>query len=120
MSTFACSPAVISRNVEEVYAADNVLRQKIHVVMNSADTRLFDAEAHPRRPFMEDGELRLIHHSNFQRIYGLDVAIEDMGVVTLDDGRAWFTSRWSSVATSRGWRRTGFEGRAARGFATLR
>jgi glycosyltransferase involved in cell wall biosynthesis len=25
---------------------------------------------------MEDGELRLIHHSNLQRIYGLDLAVE--------------------------------------------
>lgn len=55
--------------------------EKIHVVMNSADTRLFDAAAHPRRPFMEDGELRLIHHSNFQRIYGLDVAVEALGLI---------------------------------------
>jgi glycosyltransferase involved in cell wall biosynthesis len=49
---------------------------KISVVMNSADTELFDVDKHPRRPFMEDGELRLIHHSNLQRIYGLEVLIE--------------------------------------------
>jgi glycosyltransferase involved in cell wall biosynthesis len=30
---------------------------------------------------MEDGELRLVHHSNFQRIYGLDVAIEALGLI---------------------------------------
>jgi glycosyltransferase involved in cell wall biosynthesis len=58
-----------------------VAPEKIHVVMNSADTRLFDASAHPRRPFMADGELRLIHHSNFQRIYGLDVAVEALGLL---------------------------------------
>jgi glycosyltransferase involved in cell wall biosynthesis len=58
-----------------------VAPEKIHVVMNSADTRLFDATAHPRRPFMADGELRLIHHSNFQRIYGLDVAVEALGLL---------------------------------------
>ena len=49
---------------------------KITVVMNSADPRLFDPSRHPRRPFMEDGELRLIHHSNLQRIYGLEVLID--------------------------------------------
>jgi glycosyltransferase involved in cell wall biosynthesis len=59
----------------------DVAPEKIHVVMNSADTRLFDASAHPRRPFMADGELRLIHHSNFQRIYGLDVAVEALGLL---------------------------------------
>jgi glycosyltransferase involved in cell wall biosynthesis len=54
---------------------------KISVVMNSADTALFDAARHPRRPFMEDGELRLIHHSNLQRLYGLDVAIEAVALI---------------------------------------
>jgi glycosyltransferase involved in cell wall biosynthesis len=52
--------------------------EKIAVVMNSADGQLFDPARHPRRPFMEDGELRLIHHSNLQRIYGLDVAISGL------------------------------------------
>jgi glycosyltransferase involved in cell wall biosynthesis len=48
---------------------------RIDVVMNSADGSLFDPTVYDRRGFMADGELRLIHHSNFQRIYGLDVAI---------------------------------------------
>jgi glycosyltransferase involved in cell wall biosynthesis len=56
--------------------ARGVPPDKISVVMNGADTTLFDPVRHPRRPFMEDGELRLIHHSNIQRIYGLDVAVE--------------------------------------------
>ena len=54
---------------------------KIDVVMNSADARLFDPARHERRPFMSDGVLRLIHHSNFQRIYGLDGAIEGLARV---------------------------------------
>jgi len=49
------------------------------VVMNSADDRLFDPARHPRRPFLEDGELRLIHHSSLQRIYGLPVAVDAVG-----------------------------------------
>jgi glycosyltransferase involved in cell wall biosynthesis len=52
--------------------------------MNSADGRLFDPARHERRPFMADGTLRLIHHSNFQRIYGLDVAIEGLSRVRDD------------------------------------
>ena len=52
--------------------------ERISVVMNSADGRLFDPSRHERRPFMADGALRLIHHSNFQRIYGLDGAIEGL------------------------------------------
>jgi glycosyltransferase involved in cell wall biosynthesis len=57
---------------------------RISVVMNSADGRLFDPERHERRAFMADGRLRLIHHSNFQRIYGLDVAIEGLAALRAD------------------------------------
>jgi len=60
---------------------------RISVVMNSADARLFDPERHDRRPFMADGCLRLIHHSNLQRIYGLDVAIE--GLARVRTGVDW-------------------------------
>jgi glycosyltransferase involved in cell wall biosynthesis len=62
--------------LRELSIARGVPADKIAVVMNSADTDLFDPARHPRRPFMEDGELRLIHHSNLQRIYGLEVLIE--------------------------------------------
>ena len=55
--------------------------------MNSADGRLFDPARHERRAFMADGELRLIHHSNFQRIYGLDVAID--GLSRIRPGLRW-------------------------------
>jgi glycosyltransferase involved in cell wall biosynthesis len=58
-----------------------VAPEKIDVVMNSADGRLFDPARHERRGFMSDGVLRLIHHSNFQRIYGLDAAIEGLARV---------------------------------------
>jgi glycosyltransferase involved in cell wall biosynthesis len=57
---------------------------KIRVVMNSPDERIFDPMRHPRRPFMEDGELRLIHHSSLQRIYGLDVAIAAVSELSPD------------------------------------
>ena len=64
-----------------------VAPDKIDVVMNSADSRLFDPARHERRPFRADGVLRLIHHSNFQRIYGLDVAIE--GLARIRGDLAW-------------------------------
>jgi glycosyltransferase involved in cell wall biosynthesis len=62
--------------LRQLSIARGVPPDKISVVMNGADTQLFDPSRHPRRDFMEDGELRLIHHSNLQRIYGLDVAVE--------------------------------------------
>lgn len=52
--------------------------ERIDVVMNSADPQLFDRSRHERRPFMADGRLKLVHHSNLQRIYGLHVAIEGL------------------------------------------
>ena len=64
--------------------ARGVPPDKIEVVMNSADQRLFDPSRHPRRPFMADGTLRLIHHSNLQRIYGLDVAIRGLATLPAD------------------------------------
>jgi glycosyltransferase involved in cell wall biosynthesis len=67
--------------------ARGVPPDKISVVMNSADGRLFDPARHQRRPFMADGRLRLIHHSNLQRIYGLDVAID--GLSRLDSRLDW-------------------------------
>jgi glycosyltransferase involved in cell wall biosynthesis len=67
--------------LRQLSIARGVAPDRIHVVMNSADTRLFDPNRFPRRPFMEDGELRLIHHSNFQRIYGLDRAVEAVGLI---------------------------------------
>lgn len=60
-----------------------VAPERITVVMNSPDERIFDPSRHPRRAFMEDGELRLIHHSNLQRVYGLEFAVE--AVALLDD-----------------------------------
>ena len=62
--------------LRELSLARGVPPEKVTVVMNSADDRLFDPARHARRPFQEDGELRLIHHSSLQRIYGLPVAVD--------------------------------------------
>lgn len=73
--------------LRQLSIARGVPPDKIHVVMNSADGRLFDPSRHERREFMADGVLRLVHHSNFQRIYGLDVAVE--GLADLRPGLRW-------------------------------
>jgi len=70
--------------LRELAIGRGVEPQEIDVVMNSADPRLFDPARHPRRPFMADGTLRLVHHSNFQRVYGLDRAIEGLARVRAD------------------------------------
>ncbi|MEO8247263.1 MAG: glycosyltransferase, partial [Chloroflexota bacterium] len=58
--------------------------EKIDIVMNSADETIFDPSHHPRRPFMADGVLRIMHHSNLQRIYGLDRAMEAIAALRHD------------------------------------
>lgn len=62
--------------LRQLSIARGVSPDKISVVMNSADPRLFDPSRYPRRAFIEDGELRLIHHSSLQRIYGAGVLVE--------------------------------------------
>ena len=64
--------------LRQLSIARGVAPERISVVMNSADGRLFDPGRHERRSFMADGELRLVHHSNLQRIYGMDVAVEGL------------------------------------------
>lgn len=75
-AAFATELITVHEPLRQLSIARGVPPEKISVVMNSADTRLFDPTSHARRTFMDDGELRLIHHSNLQRIYGLDVAVE--------------------------------------------
>lgn len=64
--------------------ARGVAPERIDVVMNSADPRLFDPARHTRRDFRADGELRLVHHSNLQRIYGLDRAVVALAALPAD------------------------------------
>jgi len=73
--------------LRQLSIARGVAPDRISVVMNSADGRLFDPSRHPRRAFMRDGCLRLAHHSNLQRIYGLDVAID--GLARLRESIDW-------------------------------
>lgn len=64
--------------LRQLSIARGVAPGRISVVMNSADGRLFDPTRHERRSFFADGELRIVHHSNLQRIYGMDVAVEGL------------------------------------------
>lgn len=74
-ATVADELTTVHEPLRQLSIARGVRPDRISVVMNSADGRLFDPSAHERRGFMADGTLRLIHHSNLQRIYGIDVAI---------------------------------------------
>lgn len=70
--------------LRQLSIARGVPPERISVVMNSADVRLFDPQRYARRAFMVDGELRLIHHSNLQRVYGLDLALDGLARIRAD------------------------------------
>lgn len=86
-ATLADELITVHEPLRRLSIARGIPAEKISVVMNSADGRLFDPDRHDTRPFMADGTLRLVHHSNFQRIYGLDRAID--GLAQLRPGLPW-------------------------------
>jgi glycosyltransferase involved in cell wall biosynthesis len=48
---------------------------RIHVVLNAPDLARFRLDEHPHRPFMADGELRLVYAGAVTPIYELDVVV---------------------------------------------
>ncbi len=56
--------------------AMGVPERKVHVVLNAPVLARFDASAHPHRPFMADGTLRLVYAGALSMVYELDVALE--------------------------------------------
>lgn len=80
-SAVADAIITVHEPLRQLAMARGVPANRISVVMDSADERIFDPGRHPRRPFMADGRLRLIHHSNLQRIYGLDIAVEAVSLL---------------------------------------
>jgi glycosyltransferase involved in cell wall biosynthesis len=49
--------------------------ERLTVVMNSPDLRLFDPSVHPRRALMADGALRIVYTGALTPIYELDVLL---------------------------------------------
>lgn len=48
---------------------------RLTVILNSPDLKLFDAAAHPRREFMADGKLRIVYAGALTPTYELDVVL---------------------------------------------
>ena len=51
-------------------------RAKLTIVLNAPSLARFDPTAHPARPFMTDGTLRLVYAGALSPIYELDVVLE--------------------------------------------
>jgi glycosyltransferase involved in cell wall biosynthesis len=49
--------------------------ERLTVILNSPDLRLFDPTAHPRRRFMADGKLRIVYTGALTPTYELDVVL---------------------------------------------
>ncbi|MGZ6314663.1 MAG: glycosyltransferase family 4 protein [Candidatus Limnocylindrales bacterium] len=49
--------------------------ERLTVILNSPDLRLFDPAAHPRRRFMADGKLRIVYAGALTPTYELDVVL---------------------------------------------
>jgi glycosyltransferase involved in cell wall biosynthesis len=49
--------------------------ERLTVILNSPDLRLFDPTAHPRRRFMADGRLRIVYTGALTPTYELDVVL---------------------------------------------
>jgi glycosyltransferase involved in cell wall biosynthesis len=52
---------------------------RLTVIMNSPDLRLFDPAVHPKRAFMADGTLRIVYTGALTPTYELDVVLEAIG-----------------------------------------
>ena len=57
---------------------------KLAVVKNSPSLARFDATAHPRRAFREDGSLRLIYAGGLIPTYEVDIAIRAVALIAAD------------------------------------
>lgn len=54
---------------------------KVTVIVNSPDLGLFDAAAHPVRPFMGDGTLRLVYAGALTPTYELDIVLRAVALL---------------------------------------
>jgi glycosyltransferase involved in cell wall biosynthesis len=75
-----------------------VRSDRLTVVLNSPDLRLFDAAAHPRREFMTDGTLRIVYTGALTPTYELDVLLRAAASIV----RARPSLEWTATLYGRG------------------
>ena len=81
--SIAFSSAAITVNdaLGDRLVALGVHREKVTIVLNSPRLARFDAAAHPVRPFMADGVLRLVYAGALSTVYELDVVLDAMAAI---------------------------------------
>lgn len=81
--SIAMSNAVITVNdaLGDRLVAMGVRKAKVTIVRNSPSLARFNAAAHPVRPFMADGTLRLVYAGGLSKIYEVEVAIAALALI---------------------------------------
>ncbi|MGC8635108.1 MAG: glycosyltransferase family 4 protein [Candidatus Limnocylindrales bacterium] len=83
---FATHVLTVNDALADRLAGLGVPRAKVTVVLNSPRSDRFDPAAHPSRPFMADGRLRLVYAGALTPLYQLDVAVEAVARLAGADG----------------------------------
>ena len=82
--SIAAATAVITVNdalADRLTRTVGIRPEKLTVVMNTPDMRLFDRAAYAHRAFMEDGTLRLVYTGALTPVYELDVLIGAVAII---------------------------------------
>jgi glycosyltransferase involved in cell wall biosynthesis len=72
---FASAVLTVNESLAARLRSIGVPTAKVTVVLNSPSSSLFDPTAHPARPFMADGRLRLVYAGALTPTYELDVVL---------------------------------------------
>jgi glycosyltransferase involved in cell wall biosynthesis len=78
---FANEVMTVNEPLAERLRGLGVRPDRLTVVLNSPDLRLFDAAANPRRRFMADGTLRIVYTGALTPTYELDVALRAVAAI---------------------------------------
>ena len=79
--TFATHVLTVNDALGDRLVELGVSRSKVSVVLNSPRSDRFDPSAHPRRPFMADGRLRLVYAGALTPLYQLDVVVQAVSLL---------------------------------------
>ncbi|MFL5686178.1 MAG: glycosyltransferase family 4 protein [Chloroflexota bacterium] len=82
---FATAVVTVNRALGDRLVGLGVDPAKITIVPNAPSLVRFSPAAHPSRPFMEDGVLRLVYTGALSPTYELDVAFEAVAQLVRDD-----------------------------------
>ncbi len=78
---FASATITVTASLRDRLLRLGVPADDVGLVVNSPSLARFDGSAHPRRPFREDGRLRLVYTGSLTPTYEMDVAVRAVAVI---------------------------------------